>query len=255
MVPLLVLVALVPLASCGKIDDMEDMMQMMHMQQQMMNAHHNMGYNNNQMGGNMNQGNWWGMQSQEDYEAYLKWCEEKKRMEAESEQQKNLMEMYRKREEERKARMEKARMEHEAEERHEMMKQQFDTWQRRLEETQEFDALAYKLSEMKHVYSFAVVAEFLKFCKCSDFTEDLEKFFMHDGVSMSNHEFNLDDLEGIISSNDPVAVAQALDNRPKVDQTKAFFGGLAVSMCEGAEAYVRQLVAWEKEYNFMERLM
>jgi hypothetical protein len=135
-----------------------------------------------------------------------------------------------------------------------MMMQQYMTWQRKLEETQEFESLTYKLAEMKHVYSFAVTAEFLKFCKCSDFTEDLEKFFMHDGVTVSHQEFNLDDLEGI-NSNDAVAVAQALANRPKADQVKAFFGGLAQSMCAGAEAYTRQLVEWEKQYNFMERLM
>jgi len=109
--------------------------------------------------------------------------------------------------------------------------------------------------EMKHTYAYMVTCEFLKFCKCSDFTEDLEKYFMHDGVTVSHNEYNLDDLEGIIANDNPIEVAQALANRPAADQTKAFFGGLATSMCEGAHAYVQQLEQWEREHQFMERLM
>lgn len=194
------------------------------------------------------------MQSQEDYEAYLKWCEEKKMAAAEQEQQQKLMKMWEERETERKAKMEQERMKHESEERHEMVMQQWQTWQRRLDETAEFEKLQYNLMEMKHKYAYMVTAEFLKFCKCSDFTDDLERYFMHDGVVVSSDEWNLDDLDSI-DGNDPVEVARALANKPQATQIKAFFGGLAGAMCEGAHAYVQQLNQWEKEYNFLERLM
>jgi len=258
MVPLVLLLALVPLAYCGQdMNMMQQMMQQMMMQQQQ-NKGWNSDYGMTQMNQNQNnmqhQNGMMGGMSQEDYEAYLKWCEEKKMVSTAQEQQKNLMKMYEEREQERKAENERNRLQHEAEERHEMMMSQYKNYQRRLEEQEEFDSLEYALMEMKHKYTFMLTAEFLKFCKCSDFTADLEKFFMHDGVTVTSQEFNLDDLEGI-DSTDAVAVAQALANRPQVDQIKAFFGGLAGSMCEGARGYVEQLMAWEKEYNFIERLM
>jgi len=41
----------------------------------------------------------------------------------------------------------------------------------------------------------------------------------------------------------------------KGDQIKAFFAGLKEAMCDGAEAYVEQVEAWEKQFKFLERLM
>merc|ERR1712142_912046 len=151
-------------------------------------------------------------QTPEDYEAYLKWCEEKRMAEAAQAQQKQLLEMYEKREEERKAETERKRKEHEAEEKHEMMMAEYRNMERRLTETHQFEALQYELDEMKYKYTYMLTCEFLKFCKCSDFTSDLERFFLSEGM-ISNQEFNLDDLEGI-NSNDPVAVARALATRP-----------------------------------------
>jgi len=267
MVPLVVLLAIVPLAMCAGHDgDMMQNQMMQQMMQQMMMQQMNKGWGNNynmghhddddgnsMMNGAAN-GNWMNMQSAEDYDAYLKWCEEKRMAAQEQEQQKKLMMMWEQKEKERKENMEKKRKEHEAEERQEMMMSQWKMWERRVHEQQEFESLNYKLMEMKHEYSFSLTSEFLKFCKCSDFIEDLEKFFIHDGVTMGGQEFNLDDLE-TIDSNDALAVAQALANRPKADQIKAFFGGLAGAMCEGAKNYVGQLTAWEREYKFMERLL
>merc|ERR1712130_988811 len=134
---------------------------------------------------------WYNMQSQEDYEAYLKWCEENR-----------------------------AR-------------------------TAEFQ---------KHKYYYMVTFEFLKFCRCSDFTAEIERFFMHEGVSTSYEEFELADL-GAIDSSDPNAVAQALVQLSKGEQIKSFFGGLANAMCAGARTYFEQVEAWEKQYNFLERLV
>merc|ERR1712154_429212 len=49
--------------------------------------------------------------------------------------------------------------------------------------------------------------------------------------------------------------AQVLVNMSKGDQIKAFFAGLKEAMCDGAEAYVEQVEAWEKQFKFLERLM
>jgi len=209
-----------------------------------------------QQGGSGQQGgNWWGMQSQEDYEAYMKWCEENKVRQQEQERQKELIEMWEKQEENRKMESEKEKHEKEAHERQENMMAQWRMWQRRLEMQHEFEGLGEQIMEMKHKYMYMVTMEFLKFCKCSDFTAELERYFMHEGVSYSNDEWDLDDLEGILDSSDPRAVAQALANRPKEDQVKAFFGGLATSMCRGGRAYVEQVMTWEKQFNFLDRLM
>merc|ERR1719361_1402139 len=91
-------------------------------------------------------------------------------------------------------------------------------------------------------------------CKCSDFTAEIERFFMHDGVSTKYEEFELSDL-GAIDSTDPNAVAQKFITLSKGDQIKAFFGGLAEAMCGGARTYFEQVEAWEKQYNFLERLV
>jgi len=309
MVPLVVLLALVPLALCGgghsemsmdmddmhemmmhmmkqkmmggmetEIDDLEDLYEYMMKQRMMsqmgMNNMGNMqmggmGMNNMQMGGmgmnnmmngmGMNNmgGGMQGMQSQEDYEAYLKYCEERKVAAATREQHEKLMEMYKKKEEEKKEKERHKRMENEAHEKHEMMMSQFKAMEKRVEETEKFEKLGYELMEMKAKYTFMVTAEFLKFCKCSDFTSDLERFFMQNDISVFSEEYDLDDLDDLegIDTNDPVAVAQALANRPLVEQVAAFFGGLADAMCDGARDYVDQIEAYEKQYNFLERLM
>jgi len=246
MVPLLVAL-LIPLASAGM--DMTQMMQMMNMMQQQQQQQ--------AWGGKeMQQGNqqWWGMQSSEDMEAYLKWCEENKIRQQEQAKQKELLEMWEKKEAERAMQAEKERVEKEAHERQESMMYQWKMWQQKLENMHEFEGLGYEIMEMKHKYMYLVTCEFLRFCKCSDFTESLERYFQHDGLNVSHEEWDLDDLEGI-DSTDATAVAQALANRPAADQVKAFFGGLAGAMCEGGRQYVQQVMSWEKQYNFLDRLM
>merc|ERR1712002_895247 len=194
------------------------------------------------------------MQSQEDYEAYMKWCEENKVHQQEQQRQKELIDMWEKQEEHRKMEAEKEKHEKEAHERQENMMATWRMWQKRLEMQHEFEGLGEQIMEMKHKYMYMVTMEFLKFCKCSDFTETLAKYFQHDGLSYNHGEFEIDDLEGI-DSTDPIAVAQALANRSQEDQLKAFFGGLAATMCEGGRQYVQQVMTWEKQYNFLDRLM
>merc|ERR1711893_32183 len=86
----------------------------------------------------------------------------------------------------------------EAKERHESMMAQWKMWQMRLSQQHEFDDLMGKFTEMKHSYMFAITMEFLKFCKCSDFTEDLSRYLMHGDMHWEGDEdWDLDDLDGI----------------------------------------------------------
>merc|ERR1712130_417898 len=177
---------------------------------------------------------WYNMQSQEDYEAYLKWCEENRARTAEFQKQQELLNQFKAREEARKMEQEKERAKMEAEERQKNMMAEWKMWEKKMQMTHTFD--------------------FLKFCRCSDFTAEIERFFMHEGVSTSYEEFELADL-GAIDSSDPNAVAQALVQLSKGEQIKSFFGGLANAMCAGARTYFEQVEAWEKQYNFLERLV
>jgi len=245
MVPLLVTL-LVPLVAGGMTGsmDMNTMMQMMQMMQQQ------------DSWGSKTQdaSQWYNMQSQEDMEHYLKWCEENNMRKQEQAKQQEFLKMWEQKEAERVAAAEKERIAKEAAERQESMMHQYKMWQDRLEDMHEFEGLGEAIMEMKHKYMYMVTMEFLRFCKCSDFTETLAKYFQHDGLSYNHDEFEIDDLEGI-DSTDPLAVAQALANRSQEDQLKAFFGGLAATMCEGGRQYVQQVMAWEKQYNFLDRLM
>merc|ERR1712223_2091468 len=177
---------------------------------------------------------WYNMQNSADYEAYLKWCEENRARQAEFAKQQELLNEFKAREEARKMEMEKERAKMEAEERQKNMMAEWKMWEKKMQMTASFESL--------------------KFCKCSDFTAEIERFFMHDGVCTKYQEFELSDL-GAIDSTDPNAVAQKLVRLTKGDQIKAFFGGLAEAMCGGARTYFEQVEAWEKQYNFLERLV
>merc|ERR1712154_358157 len=88
----------------------------------------------NQMG--MNGGNWWNMESEEDKEAYMKWCEERKM-------------------------------------KRENMVAQWRMCQSQLKQVEEYDESMNKYTEMKIKYMFSLTMDYLKFCKCSDNTADL----------------------------------------------------------------------------------
>merc|ERR1712241_1406202 len=153
-------------------------------------------------------------QNREDYEAYMKWCEERKMAMQEQERQQEMMKEFQKAEEKRQMEMEKARVHKEIEERRESMMAQWKMWQMRLSQQHEFDNLMGKFEEMKHEH---------------------------------NSDWDLDDLDGIDSTN-AVEVARVLATRPAADRVKAFYGGLASSMCLGARAYVEQVRKWEADY-------
>merc|ERR1712244_212869 len=155
------------------------MMQMMQMMQQMKGW----GGDSHGMGG-MGQGPTpapsWSTGSPEDVAAYLKWCEENQVRIAEQKKQ---------------------MMAKEAEERKEAMESEWKMWEKKMTMTASFEKLGYEIMEMKHKYYYLVVFEFLKFCKCSDFTSEIERFFHHEGFETGNYEeFDLADLQGVDST-------------------------------------------------------
>lgn len=257
MVPLVCLLLVVPFVAADGHMDANDMMQQ-YMQQQMMQMMSQNGWGNKHEengGGNMQGGDWWAAQNSDDYQAYMKWCQERQMAMKEQEQQREIMKQWEEAQAKRKMEMERERQHKEAEERHESMMAQWKMWQMRLNQQHEFENLMMKFTEMKHHYMFGVTMELLKFCKCSDFTEDLQRYFMHgDQAYEGGDDFDIDDLDGIDTTN-AQAVAQALANSSKETQVKAFFGGLANALCTSGRTYVEQVRSWENTYRFLDRLM
>merc|ERR1711963_1227135 len=184
----LYLLALVlPLAAAGF--DAQQMMQMM----QMMNAAKgwgssqqpgsNQGVIQQQVNQQQQQQQWQGMTNSADYEAYLKWCAENQRIEAE------------------------------AKERQENMMAQWKQWEHKMQTSSNFESLGIEIMEMKHRYYSLVVMEFLKFCKCTDKASQIQAFFgtQTSKGDLSYEEFDLSDL-GLTQaqSTDARAVAQAV---------------------------------------------
>merc|ERR1712241_1273210 len=198
------------------------------------------------MGGRQG-GEWFNMQNREDYEAYLKWCEENRARTADFQEQQRLLDQFKQREE--------AKREQE----HNMMAE-WKMWEKQMEMVASFDKLGYQIMEMKGKYYYTVTFEFMKFCKCSDFAGKVEAFFMgepsnSDKFEMEMFEDLVDTIEDAQQRGNPNSIAQVLVNMSKGDQIKAFFAGLKEAMCDGAEAYVELVEAWEKQFKFLERLM
>jgi len=249
MVPIAFLLPLVAVASAGNYDA-NQLMQMMNMMNAMQQA--------------KGWGNWqaptaapapqWSTGSPEDIAAYLKWCEENQVRIADQARQKKLLAEWEKKEHERKEEMKRMAMVKEAAERQAAMESEWKMWEKKLTQTVSFDALGEKIRDMKAHYYYMMVFEFLKFCKCTDFTVEVERFFHHDGFATDRYEeFDLEGLD-FPESNVIEDVAQALYLKDQAYQTKAFFGGLANSMCTGARQYFEQVVEWDKQYDFLNKV-
>jgi len=250
-----------PLAAAGF--DAQQMMQMM----QMMNMAKGWGSENSNMGGGVmqqqmnqqqQQQQWQGMTNSADYEAYLKWCEENKVRQQEQAKQQELLNQFKLMEEKRKQEMEKERIEMEAKERQKNMMAQWKDWEAKMKISSNFERLGLEIMAIKHRYYSMVTTEFLKFCKCTDKASQIQALFNGGAATASSdyQEFDLSDL-GLTQaqSNDPLAVARAIMGLSQAEQVKAYFYGLATQMCEGANAYFDQVEAWEKQYNFLEKLV
>merc|ERR1712002_159462 len=100
---------------------------------------------------------------------------------------------------------------------------------------------------------FSLTMEFLKFCRCADYTTHLQRYLIHGDLTYApgmGETYLLEDLEGI-DTNDVNAVATRLAGLSQAQQTKAYFGGLIGSMCDSVKGYVEQVKQWEAQYNFM----
>lgn len=199
-------------------------------------------------------GQWWDMQNSADYKAYQKWCEEKKAKDAEFAKQQELIDMYNKQEEARKAAKAKAMAEMEAKARHESMMMQWHEWQQKLSQQEEYGTLMMNIEEMKHKYTYAITCEVLKMCKCSNWLDDITKYFDHDGFTPSGGDLEIDDMDSIDTTN-PLEVANYLLDKSAEVQVKAFFGGLSETLCKGAERWITQVYEWDKQFQYMDRLM
>jgi len=213
------------------------------------------------MGGNMASGqensqqggDWYNMENREDYEAYMKWCEENRARTAEFQQQQRLLEQFQQRQSAQREEQSQSQVKAEAEEKQRSSMAEWKMMEKQMEAVAEFDKFGQEIMEMKASYYYKLTFQFLKFCKCTDFTGELDLIFT--GSSSEAKEFDLDSMEDNIEiTDDPVQVAQALAQRPVGEQVLAMFGGLAEAMCAGAERYTEQIENWEKEHHFLERL-
>merc|ERR1711963_80624 len=172
-----------------------------------------------EMMGGQQGGEWFNIQNREDYDAYLKWCEENRARNAEYQEQQRLLDMFKQREEAKKEEDRKMKIQQEAKEKKQNMMAEWKQWEKQMEMVASFDKLGYEIMEMKGKYYYTVT------------------------------------IEDAQQRGDPNSIAQVLVNMSKGDQIKAFFAGLKEAMCDGAEAYVEQVEAWEKQFKFLERLM
>nr|KAG5698979.1 hypothetical protein BaRGS_033492 [Batillaria attramentaria] len=196
---------------------------------------------------------WWGMTNEDDYEAYLRWCEERRLAIQEQEAQQSLLKEIEERAEEKKAEMEHEKVMREQRVRRESMMAQWRMWQAQLAQADEFDGMIERSFEMKVHYMFSLTMEFLKFCRCADDTAHLQRYLIHDGMTYEpgvNDAFNLDDLEGV-DPTDVDAVAARMATLSQEAQIKLFFGGIIDSMCGSVKTYVAQVRTWENQYNFL----
>jgi len=223
----------------------------MQMGNQMMQGHGMQQMGHEQQG--QNNGNWWNLQSDEDREAYLKWCEERKIQMQEQEESQRLLRQITQQAEEKKREMAREAMMKEAKAKRESMVAQWRMWQNQIKQSEEYTGNMDKYQAMKVKYMFTLTMDYLKFCRCSDYTAPLQRYLMHDGVTYEpgmSEAYTLDELEGIDITNEE-AVAQRMATLSDEDGIKLFFHGLIFSTCESVRAYVKQLQTWEAQYNFM----
>merc|ERR1712062_536654 len=116
----------------------------------------------NQMMGNQmqqqgnNAGSWWGMTSEEDQEAYLKWCEERKLQMKEQEEAQELLKQITEQAESKKREHSREKMMKEAKMKRENMVAQWRMWQSQLKQTEEYDESLKEYGEMKVKYMFSL---------------------------------------------------------------------------------------------------
>jgi len=196
---------------------------------------------------------WWGIKTQEDQEAYLRWCEERKMQMKEQEEAQKLLRQITQQAEDKKREYKREKMMKESKAKRENMVAQWRMWERQLKQTEEYSGAMDKYTDMKVKYMFSLTMDYLKFCKCSDDTAPLQRYLRYDGMSYEpgmSEAYDLSDLEGV-DLNDEEAVAQRMATLSESDQIKLFFTGMVMTTCDAVKAYIGQLKQWETQYNFM----
>jgi len=253
MLRVIVLALALPAMALADGHQMEmDMMQMMQMMNQMK------GWGPMQPAP---QQHWSEAKSMEDYEAYLKWCNENKMRQAEQEKQMALLAEYRAKEAARAEEAKKAALAAAEEEAKENYMLQWKHWERQLEHVADLGPLQLAIENMKMKYYKRVMFSFLTLCKCNDYAMDISRFFDDEGL-IAKYKGEIMDVSDLLPSLTPAqlldarAVAQAIANTGSMAEgVKVFFGGLREAMCEGAKEYYDQAVAWDKEYDFLDNLL
>merc|ERR1711963_961647 len=170
-------------------------------------------------------GSWWGIKTQEDQEAYLRWCEERKMQMKEQEEAQKLLRQITQQAEDKKREYKREKMMKESKAKRENMVAQWRMWERQLKQTEEYSGAMDKYTDMKVKYMFSLTMDYLKFCKCSDDTAPLQRYLRYDGMSYEpgmSEAYDLSDLEGV-DLNDEEAVAQRMATLSESDQIKLFF--------------------------------
>lgn len=248
MVPVVFLLVALPFASCG-MPDMAEMANFMNMMKAY-EASKGWGY----VPQAPTQAPPMSMNTKEEYEAYLKWCEENKAKQAEQAKQQELLDAWKAREAQRKKEAEHAKMEAEARERHESQMAQWKMWEKQMEMSAVFDSISHQVTDVKRKYYEMIVFEQLRFCKCSDFTVDVGRYFNREEF-YKYEEFDIEDLGlDAVSGQNFVDVANKLVNLSEDDRIKQFFGGLGNALCDGARTYIEQVESWERQFKFLDNL-
>jgi len=194
------------------------------------------------------------MTNSEEYQAYLKWCDERKLALQEQAQQEEMLKEFQEHAEAQERMRAREKAQKEMAMKRESMKAQWMMWKQQLSMSDECDDKVSQLTEMKTKYMFKLTTEFLQFCRCQDYTACLQRYLIYGGMgyqAASVESFNLEELEPVLQSNGVEAEAQRLAAMTQLAQVKAFFGGTIGAMCESVKTYVDSVQAWEAQYNFM----
>jgi len=197
------------------------------------------------------------MNTKEEYDAYLKWCEQNRVRQAEQMKQQQLLAQFKAKQAAAAAQAEKEQAAAEAAERQANQMAQWNAWEKQMAMSTNFDSIAAEVKALQYKYYNVVVFQFLAFCQCENFQGDMDRFFNYNALMGDTFEqFDINDL-GLtaVSGQDPAVVAAALNKVSQVDQIKAFFGGLQNSMCDAAKTYIGQVMDWEKNLKFMDKLV
>jgi len=194
------------------------------------------------------------MASEEEYQAYLKWCQERQLAIQQQEEQQALLKEMEMRAEQvaRERQMEKAAKEMQA--KRESMVNQWKMWREQLEMADEYDGRIDGFTEMKTKYIFKLTMEFLHFCRCTDYAAHLQKYFVYGTesyVPTAVETFYTESWERVADVTSVESVAQVAATISSAEQVKMLFSGALYYICDEVKAYIQQILAWEQQYNFM----